>query len=54
MAPHLELGLDTFGDITTGPDGQLLPHAQVIRDVIARAELADSPAARCSAGRTRQ
>ena len=42
MAPHLELGLDTFGDITTGPDGQLLPHAQVIRDVIDEAILADS------------
>ena len=42
MATHLELGLDTFGDITTGPDGQLLPHAQVIRDVIDEAILADS------------
>src|SRR6478752_6260211 len=42
MAPHLELGLDTFGDITAGPDGQLLPHAQVIRDVIDEAILADS------------
>src|SRR4051794_22091464 len=42
MAPHLELGLDTFGDITTGPDGQLLPYAQVIRDVIEEAVLADS------------
>src|SRR4051812_49299288 len=38
----LELGLDTFGDVTTGPDGQLLPHAQVIRDVIAEGVLADS------------
>jgi hypothetical protein len=42
MATHLELGLDTFGDITTGPDGQLLPHAQVIRDVIDEAILADT------------
>src|SRR6188508_3743209 len=42
MAAHLELGLDTFGDITAGPDGQLLPHAQVIRDVIDEAVLADS------------
>src|SRR5215218_6391270 len=38
----LELGLDTFGDITAGPDGRMLPHAQVIRDVIAEAELADA------------
>jgi probable LLM family oxidoreductase len=37
----LELGLDTFGDVTSGPDGQLLPHAQVIRNVIEEAVLAD-------------
>nr|WP_314073570.1 LLM class flavin-dependent oxidoreductase [uncultured Roseococcus sp.] len=37
----LEFGLDTFGDVTSGPDGALLPHAQVIRDVIAEARLAD-------------
>ena len=42
MATHLELGLDTFGDITAGPAGQLLPHAQVIRDVIDEAILADT------------
>jgi probable LLM family oxidoreductase len=37
----LELGLDTFGDIAAGPDGRLLPHAQVIRNVIDEAVLAD-------------
>ncbi len=37
----LELGLDTFGDITEGPDGRLLSHAQVIRNVIEEAVLAD-------------
>ncbi len=37
----LELGLDTFGDVTAGPDGSLLPHAQVIRDVVAQGVLAD-------------
>src|SRR5215218_3053340 len=37
----LELGLDTFGDITAGPDGRMLPHAQVIRNVIAEGVLAD-------------
>src|SRR5262245_57456379 len=37
----LELGLDTFGDVTRGPDGELKPHAQVIRDVIEQAVLAD-------------
>jgi probable LLM family oxidoreductase len=41
MAQHLEFGLDTFGDITAGPDGCLLTHAQVIRDVIEEAVLAD-------------
>ncbi|WP_255569159.1 LLM class flavin-dependent oxidoreductase [Roseomonas alba] len=37
----LEFGLDTFGDITAGPDGQALPSAQVIRNVIAEGVLAD-------------
>jgi probable LLM family oxidoreductase len=41
MPQHLELGLDTFGDVTTGAGGGLLPHAQVIRDVIEEAVLAD-------------
>lgn len=41
MAQQLELGLDTFGDMTTGPDGALLPHAQVIRNVVEEAVLAD-------------
>jgi probable LLM family oxidoreductase len=37
----LELGLDTFGDVTRNADGKPLPHAQVIRDVVAEAVLAD-------------
>ena len=37
----LELGLDTFGDVTRTADGKPLPHAQVIRDVVAEAVLAD-------------
>jgi probable LLM family oxidoreductase len=41
MAVPLEFGLDTFGDITAGPDGSPLSHAQVIRDVIEEAVLAD-------------
>src|ERR1700678_309515 len=41
MSIRLELGLDTFGDITTGPDGRPLQHAQVIRNVIDEAVLAD-------------
>jgi probable LLM family oxidoreductase len=41
MTQTLELGLDTFGDVTSGPDGAPLPHARVIRDVVAEAVLAD-------------
>src|SRR5882757_2418654 len=41
MAQHLELGLDTFGDVTADADGRPLPHAQVIRNVIDEAVLAD-------------
>jgi probable LLM family oxidoreductase len=41
MNPYLELGLDTFGDVTYGADGQPLSHPQVIRDVVAEAALAD-------------
>ncbi|GAB3570292.1 LLM class flavin-dependent oxidoreductase [Spelaeicoccus albus] len=37
----IELGLDTFGDAYTGPDGELLPGAAVIRDVVEQAALAD-------------
>ena len=42
MPAALELGLDTFGDVTVDGVGQALPQARVIRDVIAEAELADS------------
>ncbi|MEO7137299.1 MAG: LLM class flavin-dependent oxidoreductase [Gemmatimonadales bacterium] len=38
---NIELGLDTFGDVTVGPDGAPNHQAQVLRDVIAEAELAD-------------
>ena len=41
MDSTLELGLDTFGDVTVDADGQPIPQAQVIRDVIAEAVLAD-------------
>ena len=37
----VEFGLDTFGDVTAGPDGKKLPYAQVIRDVVEEAVLAD-------------
>ncbi|WJR79689.1 LLM class flavin-dependent oxidoreductase [Bradyrhizobium sp. NP1] len=41
MTPSLELGLDTFGDVTRDAAGSALPHAQVIRNVIDEAVLAD-------------
>jgi probable LLM family oxidoreductase len=41
MAQFLELGLDTFGDVTATEHGGVLPHAQVIRNVIDEAVLAD-------------
>jgi probable LLM family oxidoreductase len=41
MAQRIDFGLDTFGDITVGPDGRPSSHAQVIRDVIEEAVLAD-------------
>ncbi len=37
----IELGLDTFGDVTTDADGRPKSHARVLRDVVAQAELAD-------------
>lgn len=41
MTQPLELGLDTFGDVTKAPDGSLLPHDQVLRHVVDEAVLAD-------------
>lgn len=38
---RMEFGLDTFGDVTVGVDGRPLTHAQVLRDVVAEAVLAD-------------
>ena len=41
MDTPLELGLDTFGDVTRRGDGMLVSQAQVIRDVVDEAVLAD-------------
>src|SRR5215213_9433682 len=41
MTTQLQLGLDAFGDVTYDAAGRLLPQAQVIRNVIAEAVLAD-------------
>jgi probable LLM family oxidoreductase len=41
VATPFQLGLDTFGDVTDDADGRLLSQAQVIRNVVAEAALAD-------------
>jgi probable LLM family oxidoreductase len=41
MNTMVELGLDTFGDVTRDADGNLLPQAQVIRNVVEQGVLAD-------------
>lgn len=40
-AHDLELGIDTFGDVTNDADGRPLPYGQVIRNVVAEGVLAD-------------
>ena len=41
MTAAFQLGLDTFGDVTLGAGGHPLSHAQVIRNVVEEAVLAD-------------
>src|SRR5688500_11185059 len=41
MAHAVELGLDTFGDVTVNGQGTPLTQAQVLRDVVAEGALAD-------------
>jgi probable LLM family oxidoreductase len=41
VTTQLQLGLDTFGDVTYDAEGRPLPQAQVIRNVVAEAVLAD-------------
>src|SRR2546421_2837912 len=41
MTQTIELGLDSFGDITDGADGEPLHAAQVIRNLLEQAVLAD-------------
>jgi probable LLM family oxidoreductase len=42
MPNDISFGLDTFGDVTERPDGELRSQAEVIREVIEQAVLADS------------
>jgi len=41
MAQSIELGLDTFGDVTIGADGRRLAQGEVLRNVVEEAVLAD-------------
>jgi probable LLM family oxidoreductase len=41
MSSSFELGADTFGDVTFGADGKLLPQHEVLRNVVAEGVLAD-------------
>jgi probable LLM family oxidoreductase len=41
MPQQIELGLDTFGDVTAKPDGSPKSQAEVIRDVVEQGVLAD-------------
>lgn len=47
MPQHIELGLDTFGDIQADSDGQSLSQAQVIRNIVDEAVLADEAGVYC-------
>jgi probable LLM family oxidoreductase len=37
----IEIGLDSFGDRTIGPDGNLVSHAQAVRDLVEQGVVAD-------------
>jgi len=41
-ADRILLGLNTFGDVGENPDGSPQPHAQVLRQLLEQAELADA------------
>lgn len=44
---QIAFGVDTFGDVTLGPDGRPLSQAQVLRHVVEEAELADRVGIAC-------
>jgi hypothetical protein len=39
--PQVSLGLDTFGDVSLGPDGTPQPMDRVLREVVEQAVVAD-------------
>ena len=47
MTHAIELGIDTFGDVTVDDHGQTMAHAAVLRNVLAQAVLADQVGIHC-------
>jgi probable LLM family oxidoreductase len=47
MSSSIELGIDTFGDVTAGTDGTMVSQAQALRDVVEEAVLAESVGVDC-------
>jgi alkanesulfonate monooxygenase SsuD/methylene tetrahydromethanopterin reductase-like flavin-dependent oxidoreductase (luciferase family) len=47
MTHAIELGIDTFGDVTIDEHGQPMTHAPVLRHVLAQAVLADQVGIHC-------
>lgn len=47
VSMSVELGLDTFGDVTALPDGRLRSQAQALRDVVAEAVVAEQVGVDC-------
>ncbi|HKW03539.1 MAG TPA: LLM class flavin-dependent oxidoreductase [Vicinamibacterales bacterium] len=43
----ITMGLDTFGDVTVGADGQLISQAQALRNVVSEAVLAEQVGIEC-------
>ncbi len=41
MSHTVEMGLDTFGDVTVGADGRLISQAEALRNVVSQGKLAD-------------
>jgi len=47
MTHAIELGIDTFGDVTVDDHGETMAHAAVLRNVLAQAVLADQVGIHC-------
>jgi hypothetical protein len=52
MYADLEMGLDTFGDVSVDDDGHPVTQAQVIRDIVEEGVLADQVSSISASGST--